>query len=66
MRKTIEFFENKGKLRLKADDHERVRYQDFLDFVKEEKVFAHLLTPSAVRSGRSLLPLGHSTQLRIQ
>ena len=33
MRKTIEFFEAKGKERLKADDHARVWYADFLDFV---------------------------------
>ena len=46
MLKTIEFFENKGKVKLKADDQERVWYQDFLDFVKKEKIFATLLTPS--------------------
>lgn len=45
MLKTIEFFENKGKVKLKNDDHERVWYQDFLDFVKKEKIFARLLTP---------------------
>ena len=47
MLKTIDFFENKGKRKLKADDHERVWYADFLDFVKREKIFATLLTPSA-------------------
>lgn len=46
MRKTIEFFETKGKFKLKRDDHERVWYADFLDFVKNEKIFAELLTPS--------------------
>jgi len=46
MLKTIDFFETKGKGKLKADDHERVWYQDFLDFVKREKIFATLLTPS--------------------
>jgi acyl-CoA dehydrogenase len=45
MLKTIEFFENKGKVKLKNDDHERVWYQDFLDFVKRENIFARLLTP---------------------
>jgi acyl-CoA dehydrogenase len=44
--KTIEFFEKKGKKKLKADDHGRVWYADFLDFVKKEKIFATLLTPS--------------------
>jgi acyl-CoA dehydrogenase len=32
--KTIDFFEQKGKKRLKDDDRERVWYSDFLDFVK--------------------------------
>jgi acyl-CoA dehydrogenase len=45
MLKTIEFFENKGKVALKNDDHERVWYQDFLDFVRKEEIFAKLLTP---------------------
>jgi acyl-CoA dehydrogenase len=47
MVKTIEFFEKKGKEKLKHDDHERVWYADFLEFVKKEKVFSTLLTPSA-------------------
>ena len=51
MVKTISFFENKGKRKLKADDHERVWYADFLDFVKKEKIFAALLTPSAYGQG---------------
>jgi len=46
MRKTIDFFENKGKQKLKEDDHERVWYRDFLDFLKNEKIFATLLTPA--------------------
>jgi acyl-CoA dehydrogenase len=51
MRKTIEFFEAKGKKRLKDDDRERVWYADFLGFVEREKVFAKLLTPSAYGGG---------------
>ncbi len=51
MRKTINFFETKGKRRLKQDDHERVWYADFLEFVKKEKIFAALLTPSAYGPG---------------
>lgn len=47
MIKTIGFFEKKGKEKLKHDDHERVWYDDFLEFVKKEKVFSTLLTPSA-------------------
>jgi acyl-CoA dehydrogenase len=45
MQKTIEFFETKGKVRLKEDDHQRRWYRDFLDFVKENHVFSTLLTP---------------------
>ena len=46
MLKTIDFFETKGKTKLKEDDHERVWYRDFLDFIKKEKIFARLLTPT--------------------
>ncbi|MDW7650866.1 MAG: acyl-CoA dehydrogenase [Bacillota bacterium] len=47
MLKTIEFFENKGKKKLKEDDRERVWYDDLLEFVKEHEIFATLLTPDA-------------------
>lgn len=46
MLKTIEFFETKGKKKLKEDDRERIWYSDFLEFVKKEKIFATILTPS--------------------
>jgi acyl-CoA dehydrogenase len=46
MRKTIDFFEQKGKRRLKEDYHARVWYADFLDFVKREKIFATMCTPA--------------------
>ncbi len=46
MIKTIKFFENKGKVKLKEDDRNRVWYDDFLEFVKENKLFYELLTPS--------------------
>ncbi len=45
IKKTIAFFENRGKARLKADDHERTWYADFLDFEKKEQLFATFLTP---------------------
>jgi acyl-CoA dehydrogenase len=45
MLKTIEFFEQKGKHRLKEDFHARVWYADFLDFVKRERIFATMCTP---------------------
>jgi len=50
MLKTVEFFENKGKTKLKKDEHERVWYADFLEFVKENKIFATMLTPAAYGS----------------
>ena len=43
---TIEFFESKGRGKLKKDDHERTWYADFLKFEKEKKIFAQLLTPA--------------------
>jgi acyl-CoA dehydrogenase len=46
MLKTIEFFENKGRGKVKKDDHERTWYSDFLEFEREEGLFAELLTPS--------------------
>ncbi len=46
MQKTINFFEQKGLAKIKEDEHERVWYADFLDFVKREQIFATLLTPS--------------------
>jgi acyl-CoA dehydrogenase len=46
MRKTIAFFENKGLRRIKEDDHARTWYADFLEFVKQEKLFATQLTPA--------------------
>ena len=46
MLKTIEFFENKGKVKLKEDDRNRVWYADLLQFLKDEKIFYTLLTPS--------------------
>jgi len=51
MRKTIDFFENKGRGKLKKDDHERVWYADFLEFQKEEKLFSRLLTPTPYGDG---------------
>jgi acyl-CoA dehydrogenase len=45
MEKTIEFFETKGLGSVKKDDHERIWYREFLDFIGKEKIFARLLTP---------------------
>ena len=51
MLETIAFFETKGKAALKHDDHERVWYADFLDFVKAHEAFATLMTPSGYGDG---------------
>jgi acyl-CoA dehydrogenase len=46
MFKTIQFFETKGKRKLKADDRACVWYADFLEFQKRENIFSTLLTPA--------------------
>jgi acyl-CoA dehydrogenase len=48
MRKTVEFFETKGLASIKDDDHGAVWYQDFIDFVKKERIFATMCTPSGI------------------
>lgn len=45
LKKTITFFEKKGLKKIKEDDHERVWYADFIEFAKNEKLFATFLTP---------------------
>lgn len=47
MRSTVAFFEAKGKARLREDDLARTWYDDFLAFLKDNGVFATLLTPSS-------------------
>ena len=51
MLKTIEFFEHKGRGKVKKDDHERVWYSDFLEFQRKERLFATLLTPAGYGGG---------------
>src|SRR3954451_8393397 len=48
---TIEFFESRGKGVLKEHDREHIWYADFLEFVKENRVFATLLTPQRDADG---------------
>ncbi|WP_223292900.1 MULTISPECIES: acyl-CoA dehydrogenase [Shewanella] len=45
IKKTIAFFETRGKAKLKIDDHERTWYADFLEFERKEQLFATFLTP---------------------
>ncbi|MCE7009745.1 acyl-CoA/acyl-ACP dehydrogenase [Kibdelosporangium philippinense] len=51
LRATIDWFESRGKRKLLADFHGKVRYQDFLDFVGENDVFATFLTPARDADG---------------
>jgi acyl-CoA dehydrogenase len=46
MRKTVDFFESKGKQRLLEDYYDRPWYADFLEFVRKERIFASLCTPA--------------------
>ena len=48
---TLGFFENKGKRQIKADDHARTWYADFLEFQQRQGLFAHFLTPARQGSG---------------
>ena len=45
MKKTIEFFEKKGKKKLEDDYYGHGWYSDFLEFVARERIFATLATP---------------------
>ncbi len=46
MRRTVDFFESKGKRRLLADYYDRPWYSDFLEFVGKERIFASMCTPA--------------------
>jgi len=46
MRLLVEFFEAKGKARIKEDDHGAVWYRDFLDHVRDRRLFATMCTPA--------------------
>lgn len=46
MLKTIAFFEKKGLKSIKEDDQQCLWYDDFINFLKDEQIFADLLTPS--------------------
>ncbi len=51
MKKVVDYFESRGKAQLKSDSHERIWYEDFLTFVKENKIFATTLTPAPYADG---------------
>jgi len=49
--KTITFFETKGLGKIKEDDQSMIWYEDFLQFIADEKIFATLLTPQKYGDG---------------
>ncbi|WP_020103936.1 acyl-CoA dehydrogenase family protein [Mycobacterium sp. 360MFTsu5.1] len=51
LRALIEWFEDRGKVRLLQDDLAATWVADFLDFIKRERVFATFLTPSEFADG---------------
>jgi acyl-CoA dehydrogenase len=51
MDKTINFFENMGKVRLTEDFNKKIWYREFIDFIAKEQIFAKLLTPKQYGSG---------------
>jgi acyl-CoA dehydrogenase len=46
MQKVIDFFEKKGLKEIKSDWHNKVWNHEFVDFMKENQVFATLMTPA--------------------
>ena len=60
----IDFFESMGLARIKHDDHERIWYADFLEFVKDSRLFSLVSHTSRLRRRR--MSLGHLAQLRAQ
>jgi acyl-CoA dehydrogenase len=53
LRAVIDWFESLGKAKLLRDDLEAAWVSDFLDFIKQEKIFATFLTPSEYGGGDS-------------
>lgn len=51
LRAVIDWFEQRGKSRLLADDLDAVWVSDFLDLIKQERIFATFLTPSEFGGG---------------
>ncbi|MDT4938760.1 MAG: acyl-CoA dehydrogenase [Pseudonocardiales bacterium] len=45
LRSTIDWFEQRGKVALLEDYHDRIFYADFLDFAAKERLFATFFTP---------------------
>ncbi|WP_059015474.1 acyl-CoA dehydrogenase family protein [Mycobacterium sp. M26] len=46
LRALVDWFESRGKVKLLQDDLDATWVSDFLDFIKQERIFATFLTPS--------------------
>lgn len=57
MEKTIQFFEEKGLTSIKEDDQASRWYTDFLKFLKKERIFSTLLTPTGYGASDSRFDL---------
>lgn len=53
LRAVIDWFEARGKTKLLRDDLEAAWVSDFLEFIKQERIFATFLTPSEYGGGDS-------------
>ncbi|MGB7451289.1 MAG: acyl-CoA dehydrogenase family protein [Lysobacterales bacterium] len=53
MQKVIDYFEEKGLEKIKSDWHEKAWNHDFVDFLKENQVFATLMTPAGYGDGEA-------------
>jgi acyl-CoA dehydrogenase len=53
IKKTVDWFEKRGKAQLKQDDYDRAWHTDFLEFVREEKLFSTFLTPGNAGSSQT-------------
>lgn len=62
MLKTIEFFERKGLKSIKEDDQALRWYDDFVRFIKENEIFATLLTPAGYGDADSRFDLSRVCQ----
>lgn len=62
-KKTVAYFENKGKRSMKVDDHGAVWYPDFLEFIAKNQVFYKFLTPSKYGETGCRFDTARNTQL---
>ncbi len=63
LRKTVAFFEKKGKAAMKDEDHRAVWVADFLDFFKESQILYKFLTPSPYGTDGCRFDIARNTAL---